>query len=247
MSSSNLPEPVFTAFQPVAAALAELAHIELDPMRETVAAVARIAQQQVTDLNATLAAVQPVTVALASVQADLHEAVTAMTRTTAQHMQEALSQIDLSFDTTGLARALRDVQAWRDLNGEQWATASRVLDDAYRTAEAGGATDDVPDDLVTGLADTARTFAASQEGFGFLTPERQRQLFVYFWGLLVLAALMQASFTSETADTVIEKTIALSPAFALTVVAAGKGWDKYMRRPEGEETEATEEVAEDSD
>ncbi|MEU5524877.1 hypothetical protein ABZ759_30520 [Streptomyces sp. NPDC047860] len=240
MPSSDLPDPVFTAFQPVAATLAELVQsIQIDPMRDVVAAAGRMVQQQVADMNAAIAAVQPVAVALASVHVDMDEAVNAVVRTAAQQVQDALRGIDVSLDTTGLVRVLQDVQAWR-LTDEQWTSASRVLDDAYRSAEA-GSVDDVPDELVNDLADTVRTFAASQGGFGSLTPELQRQLFAYFCGLLVLFALMQASFTSETADAVIEKTITLSPVFVLTAAVAGKAWDKHVRRPQDQDEPGAEE------
>lgn len=240
MSSSDLPDSVFTAFQPVSAALTDLVRsIQINPLQDAAAAVGQILQQQLADINASIAAVQPAALALASVNADIDQALQAVSRTAAQQMQDALSSIDM----TGLARLLQDAQAVQ-LTDAQWVSASRVLDDAYRSAEAGTA-DDVPDDLVAGLADTAQTFASSHEGLGFLTPERQRQLFAYFCGLLLLAALMQASFTSETADAVIEKTIAYSPAFVLAVAAAGKAWDKYVRRPEDEEAPAAEDGIED--
>lgn len=244
MSSSDLPDSVFTAFQPVSAALTDLVRsIQINPLQDAAAAVGQILQQQLADINASIAAVHPAALALASVNADIDQALQAVSRTAAQQMQDALSSIDMTVDMTGLARLLQDVQAVQ-LTDAQWVSASRVLDDAYRSAEAGTA-DDVPDDLVAGLADTAQTFASSHEGLGFLTPERQRQLFAYFCGLLLLAALMQASFTSETADAVIEKTIAYSPAFVLAVAAAGKAWDKHVRRPEDEEAPAAEDGIED--
>ncbi|MFI8308825.1 hypothetical protein ACIF80_36615 [Streptomyces sp. NPDC085927] len=194
------------------------------------AAQERMGRRWADQINETLAA------ALPSWRTGIDDAVEALARAAAQQVQ-ALHRIDLSFDTTGLNRVLQDVEAWQVLDAEQRMTASRLLDDAYQTAEASSA-DEVPDDLVANLAETARSFAASQDGF--LTPERQRQLLVYFCGLLMLAALMQASFTSEAADAVIEKTMALSPAAVLTMAVAGKAWDKHVRRPEDEEASSEE-------
>jgi hypothetical protein len=132
-------------------------------------------------------------------------------------------------DTPGLDRLLGELEGWQTLGRPERDAVAEVLEASYETATS---TDpDVPDDLVSGLEETARNFALAQDGF--LSPERQRQLFVYVCGLLMLLALMQASFTSKTADALIEKTITLSPAALLTMAAAGKAWDRFMPRPEG--------------
>ncbi|TQL23582.1 hypothetical protein FBY37_5649 [Streptomyces sp. SLBN-134] len=244
MPSSDLPDSVFTAFQPVAAALTDLIQdLHLDPLQNAAAAVGQILQQQLADINASIAAVQPAALALASVNADLNQALQAVSRTTAQQMQDALTSINTSMDMTDLARVLQNVQAVQ-LTDDQWAAASRVLDDAYHSADDSSVAD-VPDELVDDLAVTARTFAATQEGFGLLTPEVQRQLFAYCCGLMVLFALMQASFTSETADAVIEKAIGLSPALVLTAALAGKAWDTHIRRPEDRDESAADTGGED--
>jgi hypothetical protein len=240
MATSNLPQPLLDSLQ-----RAILAMSQLDPMREALDALGRAAAEQALSINRSVEEQQrrlgrqwaerinqTLAASLPSWQADINSAVEALGRTAAQQLRD-LQRLEVTFDTTGLSRMLQDVEAWRALDAEQQTATAQALDDAYHSADTAHP-DDVPDDLITGLEESARDFASAQGGL--LTPERQRQLFVYFCGLVVLLALMQASFTSETADAVIEKTITLAPAAILTMAAAGTAWDRIMpRRPEDEE------------
>src|SRR5690606_34158577 len=140
--------------------------------------------------------------------------------------------LTLALDTTGLERMLDGLSAWRALDAGQRADTARILEESFHAAQVGD-TQQVPDDLVAGLGDSARQFAEERDGF--ISPEMQRQLFMYFCGLVVLLALMQASLTSETADALIEKSIALSPVAVVAMAASGKAWDRYVRRPDSED------------
>lgn len=244
MSTSDLPQPALDAAQRAAAALSQM-----EPIRAALDALGRSLSEQAAALNAGIQAQQErlgrqwaewisqaLAVSLPSLQNDLNQAAEALARTAAQQIQ-ALGRIELTFDTTGLDRILQSVEAWHTLDAGQRTTATQVLDDAYRSADL--SREEVSDDLVAGLEETARDFTLVQNGF--LTPELQRQAFVYFCGLLMLLVLMQASFTSDTADAVIEKTVALSPAAVLMMVAAGKAWDRFMPRPEETGDDAADE------
>ncbi|MFI8214010.1 hypothetical protein [Streptomyces werraensis] len=242
MSSSDASHLVPPAVTQIAAG----AIYDLAPVRDALDAAGRLAQEQAATLitasndqqvhlgtqwveriNRTLAA------ALPSWQNDINRAAEALARSVAAHVQ-ALQTIDLTFDTTGLNRVFQDLEAWQHLDTGQRAAAAQVLDDAYRHASPDLA-DEAPDDLVARLEDTAHTFASAQNGF--LSLELQQQLFVWFFGLLTMAVLIQASFTSETADAVIEKVMALSPAAVLAMAAADKAWKKGTRSPEEDEAQ----------
>ena len=236
--ASNLVPPAVTqiaadAFNdlaPVCDALDAAARLAQEQAATLIAAIddqqVRLGTQWVERINQTLAA------ALPSWQNDINRAAEALAGSVAAHVQ-ALQRIDLTFDTTGLNRVFQDLEAWQHLDTGQRAAAAQVLDDAYRHSH--DLADEAPDDLVARLEDTAYTFASTQSGL--LNPELQRQLFVWFFGLLTLAVLMQASFTSETADAVIEKVMALSPAAVLAMAAADKVWGKGTRHSEGDEEE----------
>jgi hypothetical protein len=130
------------------------------------------------------------------------------------------------------------LDAWQALDLEQRTAVAQALDDSHQAA-ADGSDTDVPEDLIAGLEETARDFASAQTGP--LSPTLQRQLFVYCCGLLVLMVLMQASFTSDTADAVIDKTSTLMPAAGAVMLAAGAAWDRYVRRPEDDDAEGDRE------
>ncbi|MFH8709548.1 hypothetical protein [Streptomyces rubrogriseus] len=161
------------------------------------------------------------------------EASEALSRSTQQHLN-ALAQISLTFDITGLDRMFAGLDAWQALDLEQRTAVTRALDDSHQDA-ADGSDTAASEDLIAGLEETARDFASAQTGP--LSSTLQRQLFVYCCGLLVLMVLMQASFTSDTADAVIDKTSTLMPAAGAVMLAAGAAWDRYVRRPEDDDAE----------
>ncbi|MEU2899620.1 hypothetical protein ABZ690_08175 [Streptomyces sp. NPDC006967] len=244
MSPSDASYLVPPAVTQIAVDSLAAAVYDLDPVRDALDAVGRCAQEQaatlITAINDQQVRLgtqwaerinQALAAALPSWQDDINRAAEALAHAATSHVQ-ALQSLDLTFDTTGLNRVFQDLEAWQHLDTGQREAAAQILDDAYRNASPDQA-DEAPDDLVARLEDTAHTFASAQNGF--LTPELQRQLFVWFFGLLTLAVLMQASFTSETADAVIEKVMALSPAAVLAMAAADKAWEKGARSSEDDE------------
>lgn len=229
MPSDDLPEPVYDAAQRAADAL-----FHTDSMRSTLDALARLSETAHADLSRTSATVAAVADALAFTQPAWQEQMQRITATMGQRITEHLSVLErIQWGSPDLERVMASLGSMQTtISEDQWAAAARVLEDSYGTV--GGDPDgEVPDELVDGLGEPARDFASAQAGI--IPATLQRQLFVYFIGILVLAALMQASFTSEKADEVIDKTIALAPVAGFTMLAAGTAWDRYVRRPEDDE------------
>jgi hypothetical protein len=127
------------------------------------------------------------------------------------------------------------MDAWQRLPEAQRTAAAGVLEDTYEHA-GHSAGEEVSEELVAELEDTARTFVSSDAGI--LPPKVQRALFVYFCAGLVLIALMQASFTSDAADAVAEKFFTFGPAAALVAQAAGKAFDRYTGHQSDEDDES---------
>lgn len=134
--------------------------------------------------------------------------------------------------------------AWQQLGEGDRASATAVLETTFEQATSDPSAE-APEEMVSGLEETVREFESSQAG---LIPRRmQRALFVYFCGLLVIVALMQASFTSDTTDAVLGKGSELAPYAGLAMMAAGSAWDKYARRPEDNEDQDDESDGDRSD
>ncbi|MGW5306037.1 hypothetical protein ACWERF_19140 [Streptomyces griseoluteus] len=142
----------------------------------------------------------------------------------------AAARAALRMDTSGLSRLLRDVETWQALTEQQRTATLAAVERAYE----GASDDDVTEDMVTDLEETARAFAASETEY--LPIEVSRQAFVLFVGTLVLLAMMTLSFSSDTADAVMGKAIEYSPAVGVAMFAAGRAWDRYT----GNETPDTE-------
>lgn len=142
-------------------------------------------------------------------------------------LSRALARASLSFDTTGLDRMLRDMEAWRRLAEEQRAAAVSVVEEAYETTDER----DVPEDLVAGLQGTVRDFAAAEAEY--LPIEVQRRAFTLFVGTVVLLLLMQLSFTNDTAEAVMSTALEVGPVAGMAMLAAGKAWDRYSGDAQG--------------
>nr|BAK19802.1 hypothetical protein [Streptomyces rochei] len=241
MSTSDAPEPLLEFTRRASLAVSQV-NPQINPLATALETFGRALAGQAAALNTVIEAQQrqlgqqwaerigqTLARALPSVQVDIDRALEALARFVAGQA-EVLRHAEFTLDTSGLDHAFQDLEAWRSLDSGQRTAAARLLDGSYRRADRGQA-EEVPDELVAELEETARDFARTQSGL--LSPERQRQLFVYFCGLLVLVALLQASFTSDAADAVIDKTISFSPAAVLAMAAAGKAWDLFApRRPE---------------
>ncbi|QLJ06765.1 hypothetical protein HZZ00_37690 (plasmid) [Streptomyces sp. NEAU-sy36] len=126
--------------------------------------------------------------------------------------------------TEDVVQVLRDMDAWRGMPPAQQLAAFTVVDETYGSAAVQD-DEQVPDELVDEFEDTARTFLSSNAGL--LPPKMQRTLFVYFCGLIVLVALMQASFTSDAVDAVLGKAADFAPFAGAAMLAAGKAFDRY--------------------
>ncbi|MGY4983754.1 hypothetical protein ACWCYL_42675 [Streptomyces sp. 900105755] len=144
-----------------------------------------------------------------------------------------------SLTADDVAQLLRDMDAWRGMSPAQQLATFNVVDETYESAADPG--EEVPDELVDEFEDTARTFLSSD--VGILPPKMQRALFVYFCGLIVLVALMQASFTSDAVDAVLGKAADYAPFAGAAMLAAGKAFDRYT----GYQPDDQDEDSDDSD
>ncbi|MER7492012.1 hypothetical protein ABT033_05065 [Streptomyces pharetrae] len=113
--------------------------------------------------------------------------------------------------------------------------ANRRLDEAYRAerAAAASARSDPDEEEVTAPADTVREFTSFQAGS--VSRDRQKQVFVCFFGLLTLLVLVQASFQSETADAVLVEALQMAPLAAAVMIVADRAFDRYGCRSEDED------------
>lgn len=132
-------------------------------------------------------------------------------------------------------QVLRDMDAWRGMPPAQQLATFSAVDETYESAASRD--EEVPDELVDEFEDTARTFLSSD--VGLLPPKMQRTLFVYFCGLIVLVALMQASFTSDAVDAVLGKAADYAPFAGAAMLAAGKAFDRYTGNQNDEDEEDT--------
>lgn len=137
-----------------------------------------------------------------------------------------------ALDASPLTRVLRDMEAWRQLTEQQRAEAVATAEEAY----AGTSADEVPDEMVEELQDAVRNYAAS--GATYLPISVRRESFALFVATIVLSALMTVAFTSDTADGVLTKAVELSVLAGVSMVAAGKAWDRYHRT--GEDTDGND-------
>ncbi|MFD5126876.1 hypothetical protein [Streptomyces olindensis] len=238
MSTPDIPPPVVRAARELAASLARtslqpatqevLRHLASSQHRRSAVVTAyqqRMGQQWAERVAAILAPGQ------AARQEAVQRVVDQVGRSWSERMAAAAAS-QLRFDTPGLDRILDDVRAWHQLSEDERASAAAVLEDSYEQATAEPSAQ-APTEMVTQLEQTVREFESSQAGL--IPPRVQRALFVYFVGLLVIVALMQASFTSDTADEILSKGADLAPYAGLATLAAGSAWDTFARRPEEDE------------
>ncbi|MEV2198276.1 hypothetical protein AB0I02_45965 [Streptomyces phaeochromogenes] len=61
-----------------------------------------------------------------------------------------------------------------------------------------------------------------------MSPEAQRNAFVWFCGVIVFLWLMQVMVTSEAAKELIEDAATVVTPTALAMLVAGKGWDRVF-------------------
>ena len=152
------------------------------------------------------------------------------------HLQQNLAAARLAaqaavLDTSPLSRVLRDMEAWRRLTEQQRAEAVAAVEEAYEGTSA----DEVPAGMVQELEDAVRDYAASEAVY--LPIEVRRESFALFIATIVLSTLMTLAFTSDTADGVLTKAVELSVLAGVSMVAAGKAWDRYsgIEQADGDE------------
>ncbi|MFQ3562360.1 hypothetical protein QZN11_36930 [Streptomyces gramineus] len=134
---------------------------------------------------------------------------------------EAQRQMLANLDMSGLPQLMSTVEGFRILSQAQLTTAASAVEEAYRATPE----DDVPEELLTELEDSVRSFTAS-EAVEYLPVEVSRQHFSLFIGAVVMTSLMTVTFSSETADGILGKILELSGLVALVMVAAGKAHDR---------------------
>ncbi|NIY69498.1 hypothetical protein [Streptomyces malaysiensis] len=98
--------------------------------------------------------------------------------------------------------------------------------------------DGIRDELLTAIADSAQTFVASQPAG--LSWEMRRNLFMWFWGLLVFIVVMQAQVQSETAKELLEDAGGAVLVAGPVVTGAAYVWNKIQPNPnpDGEDEDA---------
>ncbi|MEW1926761.1 hypothetical protein [Streptomyces sp. NPDC088360] len=111
------------------------------------------------------------------------------------------------------------------------AGVARLLQETTDRLDAGELTaDDVHDELLDTLAESARTFAAGQPAG--LSWEAKKKLFLWFWGALVFLVLMQAQVESETVKELMEDAGGALLLVPPAVASAAVVWDKIQPDPD---------------
>ncbi|WP_329167525.1 hypothetical protein OHB49_45650 (plasmid) [Streptomyces sp. NBC_01717] len=128
---------------------------------------------------------------------------------------------------------LQNSDALRQLNLDARAAAARILEESYASAESGTASSEVPEELLATIEESARSFAESESGL--LPDKAQRSAFIWFIGIMVFLALMQAAVSSEAAKEMIENSASITPVAAAAMLAAGRSWDRVNGRAEDDE------------
>jgi len=239
MGNNDLPEPLREAARRAAEAVANSPSMRA--LREQIAETARVPNQQCVDafarqqaamsLRWSQRATEAMAPALEARRTAINEALERFGLTARQRLAESL-QRSISFDATALQGILENLDALHHLNQDARAAAAIALEQSYATAEAGTA-DEVSEELITSFEETARDFAATDGSS--LPPKTQRTLFIWFCGILVFLALMQAVLSSEAAKELLEDASLITPVAGGAMLAAGKAWDRVMGRLEDDE------------
>ncbi|QIK04755.1 hypothetical protein G7Z12_00335 [Streptomyces sp. ID38640] len=127
------------------------------------------------------------------------------------------------------------------LPAEQREWAQHVVEEATARVDLDAPElDDVPDEMLDELSQAARAFADGQPAT--LSWETKRTLFVWFWGVLVFLALMQAQVQSEAVKELMEDAAAVAPYAGATVTVAAAAWNRTQPNPGQEEGNEDEEA-----
>lgn len=105
--------------------------------------------------------------------------------------------------------------------------------DRQPTGEA--APEDVSAELLDTLTDSASAFASSQPSG--MSWETKRTLFLWFWGILVFIALVQAQVQSDSVKELIEDAGGAMLIVGPTVAGAAYAWNKIHPNPDSDNDE----------
>jgi hypothetical protein len=153
---------------------------------------------------------------------------TRMVRNTAVHApQTQLDAAQLRIDTA-LASPFDALPA----DQREW--ARRVVEEVTAGVDPDAAEpDDVPDHMLDELSQAARAFAQGQPAT--LSWDTKRTLFMWFWGVLVFPALMQAQVQSEAVKELMEDADATAPYVGAAMAVAAYAWSRTQHRPDAED------------
>ncbi|MEU6125980.1 hypothetical protein [Streptomyces sp. NPDC047123] len=140
---------------------------------------------------------------------------------------------------SGLSQLMSMVEGLRTLDEDQLTTAAIAVEEAYRATPE----DDVPEELIAELADTARDLT-TLEAVEYLPVEISRRHLGLYVGAVFMTSLMTVTFSSETADGILGEFLELSGFVALLMVAAQKAHDRVTG---ASAKESSDENSEDSD
>lgn len=97
--------------------------------------------------------------------------------------------------------------------------------------------EDVSPELLDTLTDSAASFADAQPSG--MSWETKRTLFLWFWGILVFSALMQAQVQSDPVKELIEDASGAMLIVGPTVAVAAYAWNKTHPNPDREDDEGS--------
>lgn len=125
------------------------------------------------------------------------------------------------------------------LPAEQREWARRAVDEATSRVDTAELADEVPDEMLDSLADTARTFASAQPAG--LSWAAQKKLFIGFIVTVFFLLLLQAQIESDAVKEFIEDAGGATLVIAPTALGAAYVWDKM--NPGGEDADGEDDTA----
>ncbi|MFB7776283.1 hypothetical protein [Streptomyces bauhiniae] len=119
------------------------------------------------------------------------------------------------------------------LPAEQREWARRAVDEATAHVDTAELAEQVPDELLDSLADSARTFASAQPGG--LSRVAQKKLFIGFIVTVFFLLLLQAQLESDAVKEFVEDAGGAMLVVAPTALGAAYVWDKMNHGPDDED------------
>ncbi|MFF8953535.1 hypothetical protein ACF09I_32735 [Streptomyces sp. NPDC014940] len=119
------------------------------------------------------------------------------------------------------------------LPAEQRESARRAVDEATAHIDTAELADEVPDEVLHSLADSARTFASAQPGG--LSRAAQKKLFIGFVVTVFFLLLLQAQIESDAVKEFVEDAGGAMLIVAPTALGAAYVWDQMHPDPDDED------------